>query len=168
MSEGNEKLTELEWHRKIAAKLFNQTWDLMDKEERNQEENDEMIHSSHASRYHWGVVVASGKYPKTGPINLERGDWQVSRVYCLTENAESAKYHAQRCLKICQENNIGDFDIAFAYEGMARAFSVSGNESDEVKKYLDLANEAGTKIKKKEDKDWFISQLKTVPGYSET
>lgn len=167
MSNENEKLTELEWHRKIAAKLFNHTWDLMEKEERTLEETDEMIHAAHASRYHWGVIVASGEYPKTGNLNLERGEWQVSRAYCIAQRPHSAKYHAQRCLTICQENDIGGFDIAFAYEGMARAFSLSGAEPGEVTKYLDLGREAGNKIEKEDDKEWFFSQLKTVPGYSE-
>ena len=161
----SEKLTELEWHRKMAAQLFNHTWDLIDKgDKRTPDENDEMIHSAHSSRYHWGVVVASGEYPKTGPINLERGDWQVSRVYSLLKRPEAALYHAQRCLQICKDNDIGDFDIAFAYEALARAYALSDN-TEEVKKHISLAKEAGDAIKKDEDKDYFFSDLKTVPGY---
>ena len=41
---------ELEWHRKTAVKLFNATWDLIDKKDRTIEDNDEMIHSAHSSR----------------------------------------------------------------------------------------------------------------------
>jgi len=124
----NDKLTELEWHRKMAAQLFNKTWDLIDKgDTRTSDENDDMIHSAHASRYHWGVVVASGEYPKTGPLNLERGD--------------------------C-------FDIAFAYEAMARAYVVIGDKKFED--FLKKAQKAGEAISKEEDKKYFFSELQTI------
>ncbi|UCG01199.1 MAG: hypothetical protein JSW11_16470 [Candidatus Heimdallarchaeota archaeon] len=166
MSETKEKLTELEWHRKMAAQLFNHTWDLLDKKDRNPDEDDEMIHSAHASRYHWGIVVSSGKYPKTGPMNLERGDWQISRVYSILKRPNAAEYHAKRCLQICEENNIGDFDIAFAYEALARAYAIVLDKETEFQKYITLAKEAGEKIKKDEDKKYFLSELESIHGYS--
>jgi hypothetical protein len=162
MTEKNEKLTELEWHKKMAAQLFNHTWGLIDKKDRNTNESDEMIHSAHASRYHWGIVVSSGKYPKTGPMNLERGDWQISRVYSILKRPFAAEYHAKRGLQICTDNNIGDYDIAWAYEAMARAYSISRNKKTELKKYLDLAKEAGNKIKKEDDKKLFFSELESI------
>ena len=157
----DEKLTELEWHRKMAAQLFNKTWDLIDKgENRTSIENDDMVHSAHASRYHWGIVVNSGKYPKTGPKNLERGDWQISRVYALLKRQEPSLYYAKRCLEVCNENKIGDFDIAFAYESMARAYAISGDS--ETKKYIEKAKKAGNAIKEDGDKKYFFSELETI------
>ena len=48
----DEKLTNLEWHRKMAAQLFNQTWVLIDKgNKRTEEENDRMIHSARPGLY---------------------------------------------------------------------------------------------------------------------
>lgn len=158
----NEKMTELEWHRKQAASLFNHTWDLIDKgEKRTSLESNEMIHSSHASRYHWGVVVNSGKYPQTGAVNLERGDWLISRVYSLLNISQMALYHAQQCLDICLKEKIGDFDLAFAYEAMARAHAIAKN-SNEASKYFTLAEKASEKIAKDEDKKYFLSELKSI------
>lgn len=158
---GNNKLTELEWHRKMAAQLFNRTWDLIDKgDNRTADESDDMIHSAHASRYHWGVVVTSGEYPKTGPMNLERGDWQISRVYALLKRPEPSLYYAKRCLSICEENKIGDFDIAFAYEAMARAYAITGDQKS--KEFIEKAKKAGEAISKEEDKKYFLSELQTV------
>ena len=37
MTEAEEKLTKLEWHRKIAAELYNHTWNLIDKGENRTE-----------------------------------------------------------------------------------------------------------------------------------
>ena len=140
-------------HKKLGIDLFNLTWSLLDKKDRAKEEDDKMVHAAHASRFHWG---------ETGtPLEFERGEWQISRVYSTLKRSESALYHAKRCLDICKENNIGDFDIAFAFEAMARAHAIAGNKT-RCEKYLRLAEEAGEHIEKKEDKTYFISELKTI------
>lgn len=95
-----------EIHKQFAVNLFNHTWDLLEKKDRTEDEIDEMIHSAHASRYHWGQIGT--------PINFERGEWQISRVYSVLNKAEPALYHAKRCLDICEKNSIADFDLAIA------------------------------------------------------
>jgi hypothetical protein len=67
-------------------------------------------------------------------------------------------------LEICQANAIGDFDLAYAYEALARALALAGSR-DECQKYIALAREAGDKIEEKDDKDLFFGDLETVPGY---
>jgi hypothetical protein len=142
--------TEEEFHKKVAIDLFNLTWDLMERQDRTVEETDRMIHAAHASRHHWGEIGT--------PVEFERGEWQISRVYSILGRAEPALYHAGRCLQICQENDIGDFDIAFAYEGMARAHAIAG-QTDESSKYIELAKGAADGIEKKEDRDYFMGEL---------
>ena len=66
-----------EWHKKFAVETFNQTWDLMDKQDKSQAEIDRMIHAAHASRYHWEYVGEA--------VNLARGEWQISRVYATSD-----------------------------------------------------------------------------------
>ncbi len=152
-----KKHTVEECHKLMAVNLFNLTWQLHDKKDRTPAEDEKMVHTAHASRFHWGEV---GK-----PENLERGEWQISRVYAVLNRPVQALHHAQLCRDICTEHGIGDWDIAFAYEGMARAHAVAGNES-ERDKFLGLAREAGAKIKEKDDRDLFESEVKTVPGYT--
>ena len=142
-----------EIQRKLAIELFNQTWDLMDKPDRSQAETDRMIHSAHASRYHWGVIGQ--------PVNLARGEWQISRVYAILQRSEPCQYHAQRCLQITLDNQLQDFDLAFAYEAMARAFHLAG-KSAETEKYMSLAKEAGQAIQAKDDRDYFFTELSTI------
>jgi len=151
---------EAEMHRKLAAELFNRTWELLDKKKRIREEDDLIIHTAHASRYHWGEVVAAGA-PGTGLMNIERGEWQISRVYSVLGMAESALYHARRCLDICKKNTIGDFDMAFAYEALARAHALKGSK-DEANKYLLLAKSAGDAIKEDGDRKYFLGELGTI------
>jgi hypothetical protein len=141
-------------HKAMAVATFNATWDLMDKQMRTAEENDMMVHTAHASRYHWGQVG--------GPTEFERGDWQISRVYALLGKGTEALHYAKHCLNTCQENEIGDFDLAFAYESMARAYAVSENWK-EVDRYTELAKEAAESIEDPGNRDYFLGELDTVP-----
>ncbi len=43
----------------------------------------------------------------------ESGEWLISHVYAVLNRPEVALYHAQRCLDLCQESNVKDFDIAY-------------------------------------------------------
>ena len=45
-----------EEERQLAVDLFNQAWTLMELPERTPEQDDELIHASHASRHHWAAV----------------------------------------------------------------------------------------------------------------
>jgi len=148
-----EKPTEKDNHKKFAVDCFNLVWSLMEKKSRTKEEDDKMVHAAHASRFHWGEIGT--------PTEFERGEWQISRVYSVLKRTQPALYHAKRCLEICQENHIGDWDIAFAYEAMARAYAVAG-QKEESRKYIELAQRAAEQIKEKGDKDYLLSELATI------
>lgn len=140
-------------HRRLAVDLFNRTWELLDKNERTPAEVDEMVHAAHASCYHWSQAGTA--------VNLARGEWQISRVYSVLGRGEPAQYHARRSLVICQENDIRDFDLAFAYEALARA-AVVLEDNEGVEEYLALAKEAGDQIAEQDDKDYFFTELEKV------
>lgn len=140
-------------HKKMAVDCFNSTWDLIDKADRDEADTLKMIHMAHASRYHWGEIGT--------PLEWSRGEWQISRVYALAGLGESALYHGKHALKYCLENSIGDFDLAFAYEAIARAYSVLANDA-EKQTYKLKAEEASKGIEKKENLDYFLSELVTI------
>jgi hypothetical protein len=140
-------------HEKFAKSLFNRTWELMDKKDRTIEEDMEMIHSAHASSYHWSQI---GK-----PIDFQRGEWQVSRVYAVLKQPLACLYHAERCLEITKENDIGGLDLAFAYEAMARAYSIAGNKQ-EMEIYIKLAKDSADQIKDEEDRKYTLSEIETI------
>jgi hypothetical protein len=151
-----EKHSLEECHKKSAVDCFNLVWNLLEKKDRTKEEDDKMVHAAHASRFHWGEIGE--------PVHFERGEWQISRVYSVLNRPQAALYHAQRCLYICTENKIEDFDIAFAHEAMARANAAVGNKA-EFEKHYKLAREAGEKIGGKEDKDYFLNDLEAGNWY---
>ena len=110
--------------RRLAADLFNGTWTYLEMTDRSPAQTDTMIHMAHASRFHWGEVVAAGGGE---PANLARGEWLCSRVYAVLGRAEPSLWHARRCVEIDEAAGIRDWDIAGAYEAMARALSVGGD-----------------------------------------
>jgi len=143
--------------RLLAAQLFNETWRLLDHQRRTRPDDDRMIHTAHASRYHWGQV------PAATPAHLARGEWLISRVYSVLGRAEPALHHARRVLDLCQENGIGDFDLAFAYEALARAHAVAGDAA-RARDSTDQALAAAGDIADDEDRDLVLADLETVPG----
>ena len=131
-------------HRRLGVDLFNHAWSLLEKPDRTPAEDDELLHATHASAYHWSRVGA--------PENLARGEWQVSRVNAVLGRGEAALHHAQRCLDHCLEHGIGDWDLAYAYEALARAHKVAGDEAG-YRRNLELARDAGTRIAEDDDRE---------------
>ena len=131
-------------HRRLGVDLFNHTWTLLEKADRTPAEDDELLHATHASAYHWSRVGA--------PENLARGEWQVSRVNAVLGRGEAALHHARRCLDHCLEHGIGDWDLAYAYEALARAHKVAGDEAG-YRRNLELARDAGTRIAEDDDRE---------------
>jgi hypothetical protein len=151
-----QKYSEQECNKKFAVELNNLVWNLLGKKDRTGQEDETMVHAAHASCYHWSKVGTA--------VNLQRGEWLISRVYAVLNRPEPALHHAKLCMELTTENNLVDFDLAFAYEGMARAYACSG-EKAESEKYIGLAKEAGEKIKNKEDKNIFFSDFESGPWY---
>jgi hypothetical protein len=143
--------------RLLAAQLFNETWRLMEREDRTSQDDDRLIHTAHASRYHWGQAADAT------PAHLARGEWQISRVYAVLHRPEPALHHGQRVLDLCQENGIGDWDLAFAYEALARAHAVAGDAAA-ARSHTDQALAAARDIAQDDDRDLLLADLETIPG----
>jgi hypothetical protein len=152
---GEAPTADHELHLRWGKALFNGTWRLIGKEDRTPEEDAEMIHQAHASAYHWLRVGT--------PANLARSHWLCSRVYCVVGRAEPALYHARLTLDLCRRNGIGDWDLAFAYEALARAHSVAG-DSAESRDWRERAVLAGADIAEDEDRQLLLDDLATIPG----
>lgn len=146
-------------HRAIGIELFNATWTMMEKQ-RTSEEDDTMLHMAHASAYYWRSEGSGAT-----AANLARSEWQVSRVYTVLHRSEPAGHHARRCLEICQANGIGDWDIAYAYEALARAAAIGG-DLDAARSWLEQAHSAARAIGEDEERQQVLTDLQTIPGLS--
>ena len=153
-SGGNDSATiEAETRRRLAIEIFNHVWTLLDTSDRTADQTDEMIHGAHASRYLWAQVGDA--------TNRTRGEWQCSRVYAVLGRAEPALHHAQRCLDICLQNGIADWDLAVAYEALARACRVAGDMEGLARNVASL-RAAMEHIKDHEDREILAADLATL------
>jgi hypothetical protein len=139
--------------KELGIELFNKTWALL---ETPQPDPDELLHCAHASAYHW--MEAGGTV-----ANRARSEWQCSRVYAVLGRGEPALHHARRCLGLCESapDEIEEFDLPFAYEALARAYSVAGDEG-EAQAWLERARAAGEKIADEDDRVLLESDLSTI------
>jgi len=143
-----------EEEKQVAIDLFNGTWELLEKSDRTADDDAAMVHMAHASTHHWSRVGT--------PVNAVRGEWQVSRVYAVLGRREPALFHARRALAISEANGIGDFDLAFCYEALARAHAVAG-DTDESRVWLDRARAACEQIAEDDDRAMVLADLETLP-----
>lgn len=141
-------------HRQLAAALNGEVWNLLGKAERRVDEDWQMIHAAHASHYHWlhaGTIV-----------HEQRGEWLIARVYVTLGHVEPALRHAERCLELSEAHaaEMKDFDMAYAYEGLARACALKG-ERDRAAALKSKARELGDRIDDPESKEIFDGDFRS-------
>ena len=143
--------TEAVFHRKAAVDCFNRAWDLLDKKKRSEEENLQMLHLAHTSRYHWGLVGT--------PKHLAVGEWQISRIYAELREPRLALLFAKSCLETCKSNGLREITNT-ADEAMARAYAVAKNYR-RAQTHLERARkELAALTLGKEDRSIYLEQLR--------
>jgi hypothetical protein len=152
-TDGPEGSVTTDQRRQLAVELFNGVWRLLESEDRTADQDLTMIHMAHASRYHWDDVG--------GPEHRARGEWQCARVYAVLGRSEPALFHAEACRRICEEHGIGDWDLAFAFESLARAASVAGDR-EATTAALERARGLGAEIADPEDRALLEQDLATI------
>jgi hypothetical protein len=142
--------SEREFHRRTAARCFNETWDYLERKERTEQDDQKMLQLAHASRYHWGIVGT--------PRNKAVGDWQVSRVYAALKQPHLSLLYAKSSLETCRREELPEV-LATAYEAVARAYAVA-KEFAAASKYLKLArNQLETLNLSAEDRKVYLGQI---------
>ena len=140
--------------RRLGIQLFNYTWTLLEQEDRSERESDRMIDAAHASRFCWEEVGE--------PVHHARGEWQISRAYAATGRAEPALHHAGRCLELCDAHGLGGFDLAYAYEALARGHGLAGDGAAAAA-CAAQAQRAARDIAETEDRELLLGDLATLP-----
>lgn len=127
------KLTKSEraFHERTAKKCFNETWDYLEKKERDAFDERKMLNLAHASRYHWNLVGSHR--------NFAVADWQVSRVYAALNQPSLALLFAKSSLEICLKNDLPEV-LPSAYEGMARAY-VKAKDYSSARSFISKARQ---------------------------
>ena len=140
-------------HRFCAVELFHRTWSLLESDLRSGDEDAAMIDMAHASRWHWGVSGA--------PVNIARGSWLISRVYAVLGRGNEARVHAERYLFECEENDLSEFDRAFAHEAIARACGALG-DAEGLATHVQYGLAAAEQVADDSEREWVRRNLATV------
>jgi hypothetical protein len=109
------------WHRRFAVELFNRSWDLLEQPDRSSDEDAEMLAAAFGSAWHWQQVGTAE--------NIALGDHQISKVASHVGQPALALHYARRALEAIETGHFGDWQVAAAYEGMARASAANGDDA---------------------------------------
>lgn len=120
---------------------------------RTRAQDDELLHTVHASAYHWR------RYGGTA-ANLARAENQCARVYAALGRGEAALHHARRCLELVEAGGDGleDWDLASALEVLARAHLVAGDRTEALS-LAERSREALGTVADVQDRDVIAAQL---------
>ncbi|MDE0078699.1 MAG: hypothetical protein OXO50_14350 [Caldilineaceae bacterium] len=140
-------------HRWFGIDLNNSTMDALDAGLITPDSCEPYIHAVHASCYHWMQVGTVA--------NHARGEFAVASVYAAAGLGEAALRHARRCLGLIEGNpdEVEDWDKAFAYDALARAYAAGGDTAT-ARKTRGQAKAAGEAIADEEDREVFLNWFK--------
>lgn len=134
---------------------FNQMfWRLWGKTDKTEEECLDMLNYAYASLTHWKL------YQGSTIVNQQRGEYLIAKCYLYMGEAGNCAKYAKSCLDktLDHKDKMADFDIAFAWELMAKSEKLSGN-LEAWKEYYDHAVAAGRLITDDKDREIFESDL---------
>ena len=141
-------------HRTIAVERYNHCWDLLERDERSQDEDVELLTAAFTSRYHWSFAG--------GPEQWTISDWMVSRAAADIGEGSLALTFALRASSAAQEFDAPDWLVASVAEGVARAYGALGDDRARDE-WLVNAERLVAAIADDEDRDLIASQLASVP-----
>jgi hypothetical protein len=142
-------------HKYFSAECFNRTWDFIDKPVRKPGENDAMLQLSLASLWHWT------QREDCTPTNLAIGYWQVARVYALMRQPDNARHYGELCLEASRGEGVEPYYRGVAYEALARAEAVAGNQ-EKTEDYLIQAHQIAAELSDPEEKKMLLADLATI------
>ena len=138
---------------RLAKTLFNLTWDYLERDDRDPEDDELMLHAAHASCFFWRQVGQ--------PVHHARGQWQLSRVNAVLGRPEAALHHARVCQRICRDAGLGAFDVACAHEALARACLTAGDR-DAARRELEAGLTIAETITDEEDRQIVLADLRAL------
>jgi tetratricopeptide (TPR) repeat protein len=142
-------------HKKLSVECFNGVWELLEKPDRDDGEDQLMCEMAHASLYHWlkrNDITAE---------NLSIGLWLLSRVYVEIGDGLVAKSYAERCLEQGSNAALAAFYLGYGHEAATRANLALGNR-DKAMEHLAKAMELANVVPEKDEKDLLEKDLQEL------
>lgn len=141
-------------HRKVAIERHNHCWELLERDDRNQDDDVDLLTSAFESRIHWSFAG--------GPEQWAISDWMVSRAAADVEQGSLSLAFALRANDAARESDAPDWLVASVAEGVARAYAATGSH-EERDEWLRHAERLVESIADEEDRELIARQLASVP-----
>lgn len=138
--------------REIASDLFMDVWAMFEID-RTPEEDDRLLSAAHAYCFHWGEIGTQ--------FDIARANWLLSRTYIELDRPQEGLLYAEKCLRIAQSNDVGEFALACAYEAMARATNSNGR-ADEAKEWVRHAEKVAESMKDPDERETILSLISLI------
>jgi hypothetical protein len=148
-------MTDAEAHLALAKTTYNRCWDLLENENRTGDDDDDLLATAFASRFHW--------YAVGGDEQKIVSDWMVSRAAASLGYGELSVHFAQRANESASEGEFPAWLRASLYEGLARAHAANG-DAELRGEFLDLAHRELEQESDDEDRELIAQQIATVPA----
>lgn len=142
-------------HHWFAVECFNGAWDLLEREDRDEDDVAEMIHMAHASLWHWR------RSEHGDPQRLAVGAWQLSRVYAVAGRSEEAHRYGDESLLLCRQHGLAPFYVAYAHEALARAAAMAG-DGGERERQLGAARAVANQVEDESNRQALMDDLATI------
>lgn len=139
----------------LASQLFNRCWELLEQDERSEDDDVELLTSAFTSRFHW---LQAG-----GEEQAIISDWMVARAAGATGAPDTALRFALRAYEAARATDSPDWLVASGAEGVARAYAFAGNAA-EFNNWAALAGRLIEVIVDPENKSLIESQLADIPA----
>jgi hypothetical protein len=140
-------------HRALAIAAFNAARELVNKADRNADEDRQMLTLAFASRWHWGEIGTAE--------NRVIADWQVAHVAGLIGDASLALSFAQTAYDAARTHDLPDWLRASTAEGLARAHACAGDRAS-YQRYADEARRLAATLDDDEDRELILGQLAAI------
>ncbi len=143
-------------------RLNNQVWDVLDAgtvtADSPKSERTQLLYSAQAAAHHWYQVGTAA--------NHARAEYLVARAAVVSDNAAEALRHASTALDLCIANPdlVADWDLAMAYEALARAQAANGM-TEQATATLDTARTQVAAIADPQDRAVAEGELSREPWF---
>jgi hypothetical protein len=142
-------------HRRLAVELFNHVWTLLELASRTPEQDDELVHAAHASRW---LLVEGRDDGQPRPRRVA----DLARLRRARARRARALARAPVLAYVEAADDAEDWDLPFAYEALARASFVAGDIAAAAGHAAE-ARELGERIVDPEDRELLEKDLATLP-----
>ena len=148
-----DPMVDKEARRGLAVDLFNHTWTLLETE--GPDARPGRRDAPRGAR----VALSLGRGRRCREPSARASGSAPASTGPGSRGARAA--HARRCLAICEAHGLGSWDLAAAYEGLARASRLAGDEEGLVR-YRQLALAQIERIPDPEDRAIIAADLATL------